>query len=113
MVVGINGVAMPSSFFLHVLKDYSYAFERFQVEQTGPGRIVFRYVPAGRFHPRVLDELFGVFRRYLGDEMEIHAAPVEHIEMVRTGKYQTVVNRMQIDYQAFDNIFDPRNVSGG
>jgi phenylacetate-CoA ligase len=113
MVVGANGVAMPSSFFLHVLKDYSYAVERFQVEQTTPGKIVFRYVPAGRFHPRVLEEVYAVFRSYLGEEMEIRSEPVERIEMVHTGKFRSVINHMQIDYQDFDNVLDPRSVSGG
>ncbi|MEE9207609.1 MAG: hypothetical protein V3U67_04425, partial [Gemmatimonadota bacterium] len=99
-------------FFSHVLKDYGYAFERYQVEQTSPGQLVFRYIPAGRFHPRVVDEVFSVFRNYLGEEMQIRPEAVEHIDMVRTGKFRSVINRMDIDYQELGKVFDPRAVSG-
>ena len=108
IVVGANGVAMPGSFFLHVLKDYGYAFARFQIEQRAPDEIIFRYVPAPRFHPRVLEEVFTEFRRYLGDGMTISEEPVERIDMVRTGKYQVVINRLQMDYQEIDKVLDPR-----
>jgi hypothetical protein len=91
-----------------VLKDYGYALARFQVEQPALGQLVLRYVPAARFHPRVLDELFAEFRRYLGDDMVIRGEPVEKIEMVRTGKHQAVVNRVQLDYQGLDQVVDPR-----
>ena len=58
MIVGTNSVAMPGTFFAHLLKDYGYALARFQIEQPAVGELVLRYVPAARFHPRVLDELF-------------------------------------------------------
>ena len=99
---------MPSSFFFHVLKDYGYAFSRFQIEQLTPGEIIFRYVPAARFHSRVLDEVFAQFRRHLGSEMKIVAQPVDQIEMVRTGKHQVVLNRVPLQYQTMERILDPR-----
>jgi phenylacetate-CoA ligase len=110
IVLGANGVAMPGTFFAHVLKDYSYAIERYQIVQPKPGELVFRYVAAGRFHPRILDEIFAIFARYLGAETQISGQPVERIQMVRTGKYQVVVNETQLNYQAFDNVFDPRAI---
>lgn len=108
IVVGANGVAMPSSFFLHVLKDYGYAFSRFQLEQAAPGEIVFRYVPAGRFHPRVLEELFALFRSYLGSSMRITPEQAEQIALGRTGKHQVVINRIALNYQEMDKVMDPR-----
>lgn len=107
MILGANGRAMPSSFFFHLMKDYGYAFSRFQIEQSAPGGIVFRYVPAERFHRRVLEEVFAVLRRYLSDEMAIEEERVERIEMVRTGKYQVVINRMPLSYRSMD-VLDPR-----
>jgi phenylacetate-CoA ligase len=109
-VLGTNGVALPGSFFAHVLKDYGYALERFQVEQPALGELVLRYVPAARFHPRVLDELFAAFRKYLGEDMSIRGEPVEKIDMVHTGKHQAVVNRVQLDYQGLEQVLDPRAV---
>jgi phenylacetate-CoA ligase len=109
MVLGVNGRAVPSSFFFHLLKDYGYAVSRFQIEQTAPGTLVFRYVPADRFHPRVLKELAAAMRRYLGEEMEILLQPVDRIEMVRTGKYRAVVNQVPLSYQAMNDVLDPRS----
>jgi len=109
IVLGANGRAIPSSFFFHLLKDYGYAVSRFQIEQTAPGRVVFRYVRADRFHPRVLSELADRMRRYLGGEMEIVLEPVGRIEMVPTGKYRAVVNRVPLSYQTMDDVLDPRS----
>jgi phenylacetate-CoA ligase len=112
MIVGTNAVAMPGTFFAHLLKDYGYALARFQIEQPAMGELVLRYVPAARFHPRVLDELFAEFRKYLGEDMAIRGEPVDKIDMVRTGKHQAVINRVQLNYQAFDHVLDPRAARG-
>ncbi|MGH9867191.1 MAG: glycosyltransferase [Candidatus Polarisedimenticolia bacterium] len=109
VVLAANGVAMPGSFFLHLLKDYGYALAKFQIEQTAPAEIVFRYVPAPRFHPRVLQEILDIFRQYLGSDMVIREEQVEEIPMVRTGKYQVVINRLPLDYQTIGPIVDPRS----
>ena len=111
IVLGANGRAVPSSFFFHLLKDYGYALSRFQIEQAAPGSIVFRYIPADRFHPRVLEELAARMRRHLGGEMEIVPQPVDRIEMVRTGKYRAVVNRVPLSYQAMEDVLDPRSLA--
>jgi phenylacetate-CoA ligase len=108
IVIGANGIAIPGAFFAHVLKDYGYAFARFQIEQPAAGEIIFRYVPAPRFHPRVVQELFVEFRRYLGEDLRLREEAVERIEMVRTGKHQAVINRLPINYQAIDKVLDPR-----
>jgi hypothetical protein len=108
VVIGANGVVMPGSFFLHVLKDYGYAFSRFQIEQAAPGEIIFRFVAAPRFHARVMQEILAEFRRYLGPEMKIVEERVDRIEMVRTGKYQVVINRLALNDQTISNVLDPR-----
>jgi hypothetical protein len=113
MVIAANGVAMPGAFFAHVMKDYSYAFERFQIEQAVAGSMMFRYVPASRHTPKVLEQVEEIFRRYLGADMQIHIEAVDHIPMVRTGKFQTVVNHMDLNYQEFQNVFDPRDATDG
>jgi len=108
IVVGANGVAMPGSFFLHTLKDYGYALSRFQIEQVAAGEIIFRYVRAARFTPRVIEEISGVFRKYLGEGMRIIEEPTEAIELGRTGKHQAIINRLPINYQTMDRVVDPR-----
>jgi len=108
VILAANGVAMPGSFFLHLLKDYGYALAKFQIEQTAPAEIIFRYVSAPRFHPRVVQEILSIFRKYLGEEMQIREERVDQIAMVRTGKYQVVINRLPLDYQALGRVVDPR-----
>jgi len=110
IVLGANGVAMPGSFFLHTLKDHGYAIARFQIEQAEPGSIIFRYVRAPRFHPRVLEEIFTIFRQYLGQATRIRPEEVDSIDMVRTGKYQAIVNRIPLGHESTGNIVDPRGV---
>ncbi len=113
IVLGANGVAMPGSFFSHVLKDYGYALTRFQIEQQAPDEMIFRYVPAARFHPRVIQEVFTLFRSYLGPGMRIREEAVDRIELVRTGKHQTVISRLDLNYQSMRKVADPRAAGGG
>lgn len=108
IILAANGVAMPGSFFLHVLKDYGYAFSRFQIEQVARTRIIFRYVPAPRFNRKVMDKVIGLFHEYLGSSMEIEEQDVDRIDLIRTGKHQVVINRLPFDYQSIQTARDPR-----
>ena len=50
------------------------------VEQRLPGAILFRYLPAPRFHPRVMPEIVAEFRRHLGAVLRVTEEPVESID---------------------------------
>ena len=99
MIVGTHGAVVPGSLFPHLLKDYDYVVRQFQVVQEAPGAVVLKVIKAPRFDERVFGELLAELRRYLGADMVIDVQFVEEIPMVRTGKRQTSVSRLKIDFQ--------------
>jgi phenylacetate-CoA ligase len=99
IILGTDGQYLPSSFFLHYLKDFDYAIQKFQIVQERLGAIRFRFVKGGRFSDDVLAEVLRVFRQYLGQDMAIDCERVEEIEMVRTGKRLASMSCLGIDFQ--------------
>ena len=99
IIQGTDGRYVPGTFFPHLLKDYEYAIERFQIVQDAPGAITFRVVQGGRYSEDVLQEVLGVIREHLGDDLAIRVEQVEKVEMVRTGKRMTSISNLQIDFQ--------------
>ncbi|NNL67032.1 MAG: phenylacetate--CoA ligase family protein, partial [Myxococcales bacterium] len=100
IIQGTDGRYVPGTFFAHVLKDYEYAIERFQVIQDEPGAITFRWVPGGRFSESVLEEVLGAIRRHLGDDLKIRLDRVDHVPMIATGKRMSSISNLPVDFQA-------------
>lgn len=99
IIQGTDGRYVPGTFFPHLLKDYEYAIERFQIVQDAPGAITLRVVRGGRYSDDVLDEVLATIREHLGDDLTIEVSFVEKVEMVRTGKRMTSVSNLSIDFQ--------------
>lgn len=100
IIQGTDRRYVPGTFFPHLLKDYEYAIERFQIVQDAPGAITFRVVKGGRYSDDVLDEVLATIRGHLGEDLTIEVRFVEKVEMVRTGKRMTSVSNLNIDFQA-------------
>ncbi|MCA9606303.1 MAG: glycosyltransferase [Myxococcales bacterium] len=100
IIRGTDGRYVPGTFFPHLLKDYEYAIERFQIVQDAPGAITFRMVEGGRFSEDVLEEVLGVIRKHLGDDLSVDVEKVDKVAMVRTGKRMTSISHLDIDFQA-------------
>lgn len=100
IIQGTDGRYVPGTFFPHVLKDYEYAIERFQIVQDAPGAITFRVVKGGRYSDDVLEEVLATIREHLGHDLEIEVSIVEKVEMIRTGKRMTSVSHLEIDFQS-------------
>ena len=100
MIVGADGAVVPGSLFPHLFKDYDYVIRQFQVVQETPGAVVLKVVKGPRFDEVVFGELLAELRRYLGQNMHIDVAFVDEIPMVRTGKRQTTLSKVPIDFQA-------------
>jgi len=77
IIQGTDGRYLPGTFFGHCLKEYDYAFKRFQVVQEEPEAMTFRVVKGGRFSQSVLDEVLATFRKYLGERMRIDVELVD------------------------------------
>lgn len=99
MIVGAEGAVVPASLFPHLFKDYDYAVRQFQVVQEEPGRLLLKIVKAARFDDQIFAELLAKLRSYLGRDMKIDVAFVDTIPLVGTGKRQTTLTRIPIDFQ--------------
>jgi phenylacetate-coenzyme A ligase PaaK-like adenylate-forming protein len=99
MIVGADGAVVPGSLFPHIFKDYDYAVRQFQVLQEEPGRILLKVVRATRFDQAVFEELLAKLRLFLGRDTKIDVAFVDAIPLVGTGKRQTTLSRVPIDFQ--------------
>ena len=99
MIVGAHGAVVPGSLFPHLFKDYDYAVRQFQVVQEEPARILLKIVKASRFDDQIFDELLAKLRSYLGPDMRIDVAFVDAIPLVGTGKRQTTLSKVPIDFQ--------------
>jgi phenylacetate-CoA ligase len=99
IIQGTDGRYLPGTFFAHVLKEYDYAFKRFQVIQEERDAMTFRVVKGGRFSQAVLDEVLATFRQYLGETMRIDVEFVDESALVGAGMHLASVSRLDVDFQ--------------
>ncbi len=100
LVIAANGKVLPSSFFLHFLKDFDYLVKQYQIIQEERGAITFKVVKGTRFAPELFErEILQALRRHMGEETRIDVQFVELIPLVRTGKRQAVISKLSLDFQ--------------
>jgi phenylacetate-CoA ligase len=104
IIVGANGNYVPGSFFLHLLKDYDYIIRQFQVVQEERGSIVLKVIKAPAYNDEAFGDVLGELRKFLGADMKINVQFVDHIPMVRTGKQQVSISKIQMDFQRIDSL---------
>lgn len=102
IVFAANGTYMPSSFFLHLFKDFMHIMRQFQIVQQEKGAMVLKIIKAPRFQDETLAELLSLLRKYVGEEMKIDVEFVERIPLGRTGKHQSVIQLIGVDFQKLD-----------
>jgi phenylacetate-CoA ligase len=108
IIMGANGNYLPGTFFMHYFKDFDYVVRQFQIIQERLGHMTIKIVKADRFNDRIFGEILEGLRRYVGTEMEIEVEFVDSIPMVRTGKHQATISRLNLDIQKLDQ----KNVAG-
>jgi phenylacetate-CoA ligase len=113
IIQGTDGHYVPGTFFAHYLKEFDYAFQRFQVVQEKPGAITFRVVKGGRFSQEVLDQVLTEFRKYLGERLQIEVEFVDEIALVRTGKHLAAVSKLPVDFQRSAPVLVRPGANGG
>jgi phenylacetate-CoA ligase len=99
IIQGTDGRYLPGTFFAHCLKEYDYAFKRFQVIQEERDAMTFRVVKGGRFSQSVLDEVLAIFRRYLGERMRIDVEFGDESALLGAGDHLASVSRLNVDFQ--------------
>jgi hypothetical protein len=65
------------------------------------GAVDFRIVKGPRFSVAELDRLLALIRSRLGGDMQIDVHFVDHIALVRTGKYRHSVSKLQVTPELF------------
>ena len=99
IIMGANGNYLPGTFFMHYFKDFDYVVRQFQIIQERLGHMTIKIVRADRFNDQLFGEILEGLRRYVGAEMEIEVEFVDSIPMVRTGKHQATISRLNLDIQ--------------
>ena len=102
IILGANGNYLPSSLFLHYFKDFDYIIRQFQIVQDSLRRMTLKIVKADRFNDQLFAEILEGLRRYVGAEMEMSVEFVDSIPLVRTGKHQVTISRLNLDFQRLD-----------
>ncbi len=115
IIVGTNGNYVPGTFFAHLFKDYDYIIRQYQVLQEEVGSMVLKVIKAPGFNEEAFGEVLKELRKFLGSDMEINVDFVEHIPMVRTGKQQGSISKIQMDFQRIEapvlsTATDPRDL---
>jgi phenylacetate-CoA ligase len=99
IIIGSRGQYLPGAFFAHLFKDYDHVIRQFQIVQSERGAITFHVVKGRRYSDETLDEVLGILRKFLGEDMKIAVVFEENIQMVRTGKRLATVSKLGIDFQ--------------
>jgi phenylacetate-CoA ligase len=102
IIIGANGNYLPGTFFMHYFKDFDYVVRQFQIVQERLSHLTLRIVKADRFNDQLFAEILAGLRRYVGAEMEITIEFVDSIPLVRTGKHQATISRLNLDFQNLD-----------
>ncbi len=106
VVIGLNGRYLTTSFFLHYLKDYEDEIRQFQVIQERKNLIIIRIIPENLrkgIFSKSRERIARDFKNFLGRNMQINFELTDKIEMVRTGKYLSVISKLSIDFQNIEN----------
>jgi phenylacetate-CoA ligase len=103
IIIGANGNYLPGTFFMHYFKDFDYAIRQFQIVQERLRHMTLKIVKADRFNDQLFAEILERLRRYVGAEMEISVEFVDSIPLVRTGKHQATISRLNLDFQKIDH----------
>ena len=103
LVIGAGGRVLPGTFFSHLFKDFDYLVKQYQVIQEERGAIALRVVKGSRFAEDLFErEIVTRLRQYLGAETRIDVSFVDHIPLVRTGKRQAVISKLNLDFQKLE-----------
>lgn len=103
IILGTNGSFVPGTFFAHYFKEYDYALNQYQIEQSERGAVTLRLVRTSRFNDSVLEEILAGLKKYLGEDMRFAIEYVDVIPLSRTGKVQVSISKLDLDFQSIQH----------
>jgi len=104
IIVGSNGAYVPGAFFAHLFKDYDYIIRQYKVIQEKKGAILLQVVKGSRFTDLEFNKVLNILKDFLGRETDINIEFHNDIPMVRTGKQQGSISKIQFDFQSLDKV---------
>ena len=99
VVVCRDGTWLPGTFFAHFFKDYDYIVRHYQVMQERSGRLRLLIVKGPQYSDARFDEVLALLRGYVGTDTELAVEPVAEIPLGPTGKSNSVISELEIDFQ--------------
>ena len=100
IVIGADGTWLPSSFFLHFLKDFDYAVRFFQIHQEQPGEFTLKIVKGQQYSDEALAEIIKGLLQHAGANTRIDVEFVSEVPLGPTGKRSPVVSAVDLDFQS-------------
>ena len=95
-----NGNYLPGTFFSHFFKEYYYCIKQYQIIQESTSTIRLNIVKADRFDEETFNLILKKLTHYIGADMTIIPAFVDAIPLTKTGKYQSVLSKCNLDFQS-------------
>ncbi|MFH1461301.1 MAG: glycosyltransferase, partial [Patescibacteria group bacterium] len=105
IIFGANNNYVPSSLFGHWFKDYDHIINQYQVVQEELGKVDLKIVKAVSFDEDLFRGSLSKLSNFLGNNTIINVNFVDDIPMVRTGKHQVSVSKIDIDFQDIGSKF--------
>jgi phenylacetate-CoA ligase len=107
IILGDGGRYLPGTFFAHFFKDYEHLVRHYQVVQHQVGAIELKIVKALRYNEPQFQAMLTELQSYLGKQTVIRLDYVDAIPMVRTGKRQGSISKLDLDYQNLESQSPP------
>jgi phenylacetate-CoA ligase len=104
IIIGTKEQYVPGALFPHLLKDYEYMIQQFQVEQRKLGEVILRIVKGEQHSEETMSEINSILQQYLGPGMNINVQYVDKIPLGRTGKVQMSISHLDIDFQKVSGV---------
>jgi phenylacetate-CoA ligase len=102
LVLCVNGVWLPGTFFAHFFKDFDFAIKHYQVVQDNRDSFRILIVPNSQYNANVEVQIVSQLQTYAGNSQIIDVELVSEIPLLKTGKRTPVVSKIAPDFQEIE-----------
>lgn len=100
IILSPSGRYIPGTFFSHFFKDFQHLVAQYQIIQNNLSSIDLHVLKGSRYQKKEFDEMLKNLIQFIDKKIKIRVFFLKKpIQLSRTGKRQTVINNMKIDFQ--------------
>lgn len=99
IIIGANGMWLPSTFFAHFFKEYNQEIRQYQLIQEASGIIILNIVRNYVYPESIAHEIIRKLKEFLGQDMQININYTDSIPLGPTGKRISVISKLPVDFQ--------------